>query len=94
MEQESEAILTCIGCGLGKMHKDPHHTKTWESKKLDLIHTDLCGPMDTATLLYGKSYIITFIDDYSRRSWIELLAHKDEALDSFKRWLPLVERES
>ena len=32
---------------------------------LDLIHTDVCGPMRTITP-DNKRYILTIIDDYSR----------------------------
>ena len=94
LKDEDEYVLRCIGCGLGKMHKEPHKRRTWRAEKLELIHTDLCGPMDTATLLHGKAYFMTFIDDYSRRSWVRLLAHKDEAFECFQEWLAEVERET
>ncbi|GKD00293.1 putative RNA-directed DNA polymerase [Tanacetum coccineum] len=33
---------------------------------LDLVHSDVCGPIKTKTL-GGCSYVVTFIDDYSRK---------------------------
>jgi transposase InsO family protein len=59
---------------------------------LDLIHSDLCGPMSIDTLS-GYSYFITFIDDYSRKTWIYFLKTKesDEVLDRFKEFKALVE---
>ena len=95
LRAQDEYVLKCIGCGLGKMHKEPHKRRTWRrANKLELIHTDLCGPMDKSTLLHGKSYFMTFIDDCTRRSWVRLLAHKDEALECFKQWLAEVKRET
>ena len=94
VKDEDQYEVKCIGCGLGKLHREPHKKVTRQSKRLELIHTDLCGPMDTATVLYGKVYFITFVDDFSRRSWIKLLAHKDEAFGAFQEWLPMVERQA
>ena len=48
----------------------------------------------TQPLLHGKAYFMTFVDDYSRRSWVRLLAHKDEAFECFQEWLAEVERET
>ncbi|GKB69948.1 putative RNA-directed DNA polymerase [Tanacetum coccineum] len=37
---------------------------------LDLVHSDVCGPMKTKTL-GGCSYFVTFIDDHSRKLRVE-----------------------
>ena len=39
---------------------------------LDLIHTDICGPL-TPIALEGYEYFITFIDDFSRYGYVELI---------------------
>ena len=59
---------------------------------MDLIHSDLYGPIPVDTLS-GFSYFITFIDDYSRKTWIYFLKTKefDEVLDRFKEFKALVE---
>jgi myosin-crossreactive antigen len=36
---------------------------------LDLIHSDVCGPMSLASLT-GSLYYVVFIDDFSQKSWI------------------------
>ncbi|XP_074362133.1 uncharacterized protein LOC141702330 [Apium graveolens] len=41
------------------------------SKKLELVHTDVCGPMRTPPLDNSK-YFILFIDDYSPMTWNQL----------------------
>jgi hypothetical protein len=50
---------------------------------LELIHTDICGPFPTATR-NDHVYFISFIDDYSRYSYIYLIKEKTQALDTFK----------
>ncbi|RVW68751.1 Retrovirus-related Pol polyprotein from transposon TNT 1-94 [Vitis vinifera] len=50
---------------------------------LDLIHTDICGPL-TPTTLGGYKYFITFIDDFSRYGYVELIHEKFDSLNVFK----------
>jgi len=50
--------------------------------------------MDTFTHHGGKAYILTFTDDFTRRSWVRLLARKDEVLEHLRDWIALVERQS
>ena len=53
-------------CIKGKCHRLPHLSqKTIKSKeKLQLVYTDVCGPMQTQSF-GGSRYFITFTDDYS-----------------------------
>ena len=46
--------------------------------------------------LNGFSYFITFIDDYSRKTWIYFLKTKEshEVLDRFKEFKALVENQT
>jgi hypothetical protein len=39
--------VVCDGCALGKMHRDefPSHPDKKKRDVLDLVHTDVCGPM-------------------------------------------------
>ena len=57
---------------------------------LDLVHTDLCGPMFTSAR-GGYEYFITFIDDYSMCRYIYLMRHKFEAFEKFKEFKGEVE---
>ncbi|GKE95032.1 putative RNA-directed DNA polymerase [Tanacetum coccineum] len=60
---------------------------------LDLVHSNVCGPIKTKTL-GGCSYFITFIDDHSRKVWVHTLKTKDQVLDVFKQFHALVERQT
>lgn len=48
---------------------------------LHLIHSDICGSMPVH-FIGGNLYYITFINDFSRNTWIYYLKHKDEAFES------------
>ena len=53
------------------------------SDLLELIHTDVCGPM-SSTARGGFQYFITFTDDLSRYGYVYLMKHKSETFEKFK----------
>ena len=57
---------------------------------MELIHSDVCGPM-SSTSLSGFEYYITFIDDFSRKTWIYFLKAKSEVFEKFKEFKALIE---
>ena len=61
-----------------------------KSSVLELIHSDLCDFHVTPSL-GNKKYVITFIDDSSRFSYVYLLHSKDKALERFKIYKTEVE---
>lgn len=74
----------CSGCVSGKKTRGPFPScKNTNNDILQLIHSDLCGPMPMHSL-GGYLYYIIFNDDISRKTWIFYLKHKDEAFDMFK----------
>ncbi|GJP85850.1 hypothetical protein CLOP_g15944 [Closterium sp. NIES-67] len=50
--------------------------------------------MQTPDRKRGSRYFVTFLDDFSRLSWVTLVKTKDEVAKVFKRWIRYVERES
>ncbi|KAK4389799.1 hypothetical protein Sango_2316900 [Sesamum angolense] len=52
---------------------------------LDLIHIDVCGPLNTPTR-GGLSYFITFTDDHSQYGYVYLMRYKSEAFGMFKEY--------
>ncbi|XP_073138476.1 uncharacterized protein [Henckelia pumila] len=60
------SLQTCESCLKGKMTKLPFDGKVERAHdQLDLIHTDVCDPLNIGTK-YGHTYFITFTNDYSR----------------------------
>ena len=82
----------CDGCAMGKQHRQPFPktSKSSTSKLLELIHSDVCGPMDVPSV-GGSRYFVTFIGDYSRYTTVYMMKQKSEVLDKFKEFVNLVE---
>jgi transposase InsO family protein len=85
-ELQSTHERICKGCALGKNIKKPFPSSNNRSKEiLDLIHSDVWGPMPVKSL-GGSLYYIIFIDDYSRKTWLYLLKTKDEVFSKFQEF--------
>ena len=79
-----ESYETCQACLLGKMTKTAFTGFPERATDLlELIHTDVCGPMST-TAIGGYHYFITFTDDFSRYGYVYLMRHKSETFEKFK----------
>ncbi|XP_043809754.1 uncharacterized protein LOC122723070 [Manihot esculenta] len=78
----------------GKQHKEAIVKKSqWHaSKKLQLVHADICDPI-TPSSNSDRRYILTFIDDYSRKLWIYFLNEKSEAFTTFKHYKSPIKKE-
>ena len=71
---------------MGKHTRKPFSNSETRSKEiLDIIHSDVCGPMSDKSL-GGHLYYVTFIDDHSRKTWLYLLKKKDEIFEKFKEF--------
>ena len=71
-----EPIPVCESCLEGKMTKRPFKAKGNRATiQLELVHTDVCGPMSVQAQ-GGYEYFITFTDDYSRYGYVYLMRHK------------------
>ena len=67
----------CEGCIYGKHSRRSFPIeKAWRASTcLELIHADLCGPMNTKSF-GGSRYFLLFIDDFNRISWVYFLKFK------------------
>ncbi|KAL0410958.1 UNVERIFIED_CONTAM: Retrovirus-related Pol polyprotein from transposon TNT 1-94 [Sesamum latifolium] len=89
-----KSATICEGCIYGKMHKLPFpKTSSRASAPLELVHSDICGPVQTPTP-GNKRYFILFIDDCTRHMWIYFLNQKSEAFSTFLKFKAQAERES
>jgi hypothetical protein len=81
----------CNGCAQGKNIKNPFPKRdNKEEGVLELIHSDVCGPMPSSSMS-GYVYYVSFIDDYSRKTWLYFLKSKDEVFSKFKEFKALIE---
>ena len=87
-----ESFDTCESCLLGKMTKLRFKGKGERAGgPLDLIHTDVRGPMSIHAR-GGFIYFITFIDEYSRYGYLYLMKYKYEAFEKFKDFISEIDK--
>jgi len=88
-------LPTCAACQYGKLSRLPfQQSKDWRAtQKLQLIHTDVGGPMNTSSL-NGSKYYVAFIDDYSRMCWIYFMKFKAEVANIFGKFKAWIETQS
>ena len=60
---------------------------------LELVRTDVCGPMSTQAK-GGYEYFITFTNDYLRYDYVYLMRQKSKAFEKFKEFRAEVEDQS
>nr|GEX52500.1 hypothetical protein [Tanacetum cinerariifolium] len=72
----------------GKSKRASHPPKPIPNSKqrLHLLHMDLCGPMQVASI-NGKRYVLVIVDDYSRYTWVHFLRSKDDTPEVIKNFL-------
>lgn len=80
-------VLFCEACVEGKLSRKPHKQVVEISSKckLELVHSDVCGPMQTESI-GGSKYFVTFIDDYSRCCKVYFMKQKSEVFNKFKEF--------
>ena len=80
----------CVICELSKhsrfsyiprMHRTP--------STFDLIHLDVWGPSPVIALSQHR-YYVTFIDDYTRCTWVYLMRNKSEVFFHFTHFLQMI----
>ncbi|XP_066341168.1 uncharacterized protein [Miscanthus floridulus] len=71
----------------------PKVAKYHAKEALELIHSDLCGPI-TPTTNGGRRYFLLLVDYCSHYMWLQLLTSKDEAATTIKKFKTHAEAES
>ena len=82
----------CIDCIKGKQTKQIKKNATRSKELLEIIHTDICGPLHIPCFS-GEKYFITFIDDLSRYGKVYLIHEKSQAVDTLEVYINEVERQ-
>ena len=84
----------CEPCLAGKQHRAPfpHQSENRSTTPLQLVVSDLHGPMPTKTTS-GYRYWITFTDDATRFTCVYLLKEKGQAFDAFLLFKAMAEKQ-
>ena len=79
--------LACESCQLGKHTRVsfPQRLNNRAKSPLELVHTNVWGFYRTASTL-GFQYFVTFIDDYSRCTWLFLMKNRAELYSIFQKF--------
>jgi hypothetical protein len=77
---------TCETCALTKSAKTINRDASERTMRpLQRVYTDFWGLFGVPTP-DGERYILTFTDDYTRRSWIYLTRTRTELYERFRQW--------
>ena len=81
----------CDACQRAKSHQLPYSTSYHVTTvPLELIHSDVWHPAIASS--GGYKYYVSFVDDYTRFTWIYLLKHKSDVEQVFYNFQAHVER--
>lgn len=80
----------CEPCINGKMTRIPFGIRTKSSRILEIVHSDVCGPV-TPESYDGNKYFVTFIDDFSNFTAVYFIKRKSEVFEKFREYLQMVE---
>jgi transposase InsO family protein len=84
----------CEHCIYGKQNHVQFYSSSHKSSRLlDLIHSDVFGPVKVPSISKAL-YYVSFIDDYSRRTWVYFLRTKSEVFSQFKELKALLENQT
>jgi hypothetical protein len=87
-------IRLCEHCIYGKQIRVQFpFGATRENGILELVHSDVFV-LVTVPSLGGSMYYVSFIDDFSRNTWIYFLRNKSEVFERFKEFKALVENQT
>ncbi|KAH9760757.1 Integrase catalytic domain-containing protein [Citrus sinensis] len=90
---KSVSLPFCEHCVISKQNRLKFSRSIARSKCiLDLIHSDIWESPDIS--MGGAKYMVTFIDDYSRRCWVYPIKKKSDVFPVFKEYKARVELES
>jgi hypothetical protein len=91
VQQEVNKDHVCGPCQQTKSHQLPYLSSTsLSSHPLELVFSDVWGPAVDSVGRY--KYYGSFLDDYSKFTWIYLLKFKSEVIQKFHEFQFLVER--
>lgn len=89
-DKSSEKCITCIKGKQTRCSFPDNGNRA--NELLELIHSDVCGPIAPKSLS-GARYYVSFIDDYSRKVFIEPVKKKSQVFEKFIKFKNLVDNQ-
>ena len=91
--KETTGIYKACVVGKHLEHKFHWGKESRASYILGLIHYDIISPMPI-TSMNGSRYVLNFIDDFSRYTWVFFIKKKSEVCEKFTKLKALIENAS
>lgn len=86
--------LQCKVCLKGKQPRLPFKkSENRATKKLELIHSDVGGPLPVQSMS-GLKYYVTFTDEYTRKVFVFCMHNKAQVYECFLKFKTLVENQT
>ena len=84
----------CLGCVLDKYHKGSFqkHASWHASLPLQLVHNDFCVFVPSSSF-YGFKYFLSFINEFTRCTWVCFLKLESDFFDKFLAYKALLEKQ-
>lgn len=88
-------LKNCEVCCQGKQTRFPFSASSNQRAEnlIELIHSDLCGPMQNVSI-GGAKYFLTFLDDHSRKVFVYFIKSKSEVLSKFAEFKKFMENQT
>ena len=92
MSKVNKSNLMCDACEYRRHTRSSYVSRGLRSlSPFILIHLDVST--SPVTTISGARYFVTFIDCYSRMTWVYLMKHKSEVLEYFKTFYAYVKNQ-
>jgi len=89
-----DQVKPCKECVKGKMVLKAFLASQIKSCSiLQLLHVDLCGPFQVPTWNNAR-YMLTIVDDLSRKIFVRFLVSKDQTLSVFEKFMIFIENQT
>ena len=90
LSNKNVSTFRCEDCELGKHHRTSFYPSNNKSSvPFSLIHSDVWGP-SRVVALKGHRWFVSFIDDFSRATWIYMMKDKSEVNLIFKNFHKMI----
>lgn len=87
----SSSREVCRACEMGKAHKLPFPGHFMKAERVgQKVHSDIVGKID-ASFPAGSRYICTFLDDFSRFTFVTFLRRKSDVKEALKGFVSFLE---
>jgi transposase InsO family protein len=79
---------------MGKHHREKFNvSESRATEQGELIHTDLCGPMEQLSFS-GSRYMLLFKDDYSNFRTVYFIENKSQVVEKFSEFIKMTKTET